>query len=82
MYLLERYQPIYKDDNDNYYLIDAMDINLAQNVVVLGITTISGSKYTMVTYFKNNPNSNSDSTRRAFSQDIEIPNEILSILEK
>lgn len=77
-FLLERYQPIYKDDNDNYYLIDAMDTNLAQNVIVWGLTTISSSKYTMVTYFKYNPNSNA--LRRAFSQDIEIPNEVLSIL--
>lgn len=80
LYLLERYQPANKDDNDSYYFVDAMDVKHAKNVIVFALQTISNSKYTVVTYFKNDTKSNV--SRRAYSQKVEIPDEVLSILEK
>ena len=79
LHLLERYQPIGKDDDSNFYFIDSMDLKLARNVLSLSLTTISSSNYTLVTYIKNNASSNAP--RRAISHNMEVPNEVLSILK-
>ena len=80
LYLIERYQPFYKDDNDNYYFIDTMDINTAKSIVVLSTTKISGSNVTLVTYMPNTQKSNAP--RRAISQNLELPEELLTLLSE
>ena len=48
-YLLERFQPIYQQDNE-YYMIDAMDLDDAKTMVVFSIETSGSNKYICVYY--------------------------------
>ncbi|MCR5513488.1 MAG: Ig-like domain-containing protein [Prevotella sp.] len=79
LYLLERYQPIAKDDDGNYYFIDSMDTKTANNVIALSTTTVSNSKMTMVLYMPNSQKASAPQ-RRAQMKDFHIPEDVLSIL--
>lgn len=81
LYLLERYQIIDKDDDNNYYFIDSMDTNTANNVIALSTTTISNTKMTMVLYIPNSKKASAPQRRAQMQmKDFHIPENVLSIL--
>ena len=69
-YLLERFQPLYKDD-DNYFFMDAMTTEKAKTIVLFG-TYKSGSTTVTSIYYSENSESSSRSANRAIENSSKI----------
>lgn len=78
-YLLERYQPISIGDDNEIYFADAMTLDKAKTACVLDYSDLNGSKYTAILFMDI---SSINSSTRGFSNKIEIPEDIISVIQK
>ncbi len=79
-YLIERYLPIGSSDG-MYIFADALLQSQTKTIIGLDYITVSGTKYAGATYIPNT-SSSSSAPKRSMLHQVEIPAEILSVLDE